>query len=74
MQPKHLPKHLRIKYEPTQKQKGVGCRLFGEDFRSIAEAARHYNITYSWAHQMVTNGRHRDTPRDAIRKTWKKAS
>jgi hypothetical protein len=47
MQPKDVPCHIRIKVEPTQKQKGRACRLHGKDFKSIADAARHFNVNYS---------------------------
>ena len=40
MQPKDKPTHIRIKYEPTQKQKQVECRLYGKDFHNMADAAR----------------------------------
>ena len=39
MQPKNVPCHIRIKVEPTQKQRGRACRLHGKDFKSIADAA-----------------------------------
>ena len=61
MQPKHLPMYQRMKHEPTQKQQGVSCRLYGKDFRSIAEAARYWKISYTWAREQITQHRHRDT-------------
>lgn len=60
MQPKDLPMYARIKHEPTQKQQGVSCRLYGKDFRSIAEAARHWKISYTWARNQIINDYNRD--------------
>ena len=53
MQPKHLPCHIRLKYEPTQMQPGKACRLHGKDFKSVADAARYFNVNYSWAAEQV---------------------
>lgn len=61
MQPKDLPMYQRMKHEPTQKQQGVSCRLYGKDFRSIAEAARYWKISYTWARQQVVNHHNRDS-------------
>ena len=57
MQPKHLPMYQRMKYEPTRKKVGKSCRLYGKDFRSIAEAARFYGISWTWAREQINNGR-----------------
>lgn len=56
MQPKHLPMYQRLKHEPTQKHKGRTCRLYGKDFRSIAEAARYYGISWTWAREQIDKG------------------
>ena len=56
MQPKNVPCHIRIKVEPTQKAEGRACRLHGKDFKSIADAARHFNVDYSWAAEQVNKG------------------
>ena len=56
MQPKNVPCHIRIKVEPTQQQRGRACRLHGKDFKSIADAARHFNVNYSWAAEQVNRG------------------
>lgn len=51
-------------------KQGINCRLFGRDFVSVAQAARYWRLSYHYAHEMVTAGRHRDTDRDSIRKRW----
>tara|TARA_Y100001938_G_scaffold144127_1_gene218192 strand:- start:208 stop:423 length:216 start_codon:yes stop_codon:yes gene_type:complete len=56
MQPKNVPVHIRIKVEPTVKQRGKACRLHGKDFKSIADAARHWKVDYSWAAEQVSRG------------------
>jgi len=56
MQPKDVPCHIRIKYEPTQMQPGKACRLHGKDFKSVVDAARYFNVNYSWAAEQVRNG------------------
>ena len=53
MQPKELPCHVRIKYEPTQTQTKRICRLYGKQFRNMAEAARYWGISYAWAAEQV---------------------
>jgi len=69
MQPKDKPTHIRIKYEPTQKQKQVECRLYGKDFINIAEAARHWGISHSWAREQISKGWNTESfPRRARRK------
>ena len=68
MQPKHLPMYERLKHEPTQKQQGVSCRLYGKDFRSIAEAARYWKISYTWAREQITQHRHRETKPEVQRR------
>lgn len=60
MQPKNVPCHIRIKVEPTQKQRGRACRLHGKDFKSIADAARHWKVDYSWAAEQVNRGMNRE--------------
>jgi hypothetical protein len=56
MQPKDVPSHIRIKYKPSYLQKGRSCRLYGKNFKSIADAARENCISYSWAKEQVNNG------------------
>ena len=69
MQPKDKPKHIRIKYEPTQKQKQIQCRLYGKDFINMAEAARHWGISHSWASEQIKNGWNTESfPRRARKK------
>lgn len=60
MQPKNVPVHVRIKVEPTIKQRGRPCRLHGKDFKSIADAARYFNVNYSWAAEQVQKGMNRE--------------
>jgi len=56
MQPRDKPMHIRIKYEPTQKQKQIQCRLYGKDFINMAEAARYWGISHSWASEQIKKG------------------
>ena len=60
MQPKGMTAHQRVKYEPTYFQLGKPCRLFGKDFQSVAQAARHWGISYSWAREMIDKGMHEE--------------
>lgn len=55
-------------------RRGTPCRLFGVDFISVAAAARYWDISIPYAQEMVSAGRHRDTPRDDIRKNWKEGT
>jgi hypothetical protein len=69
MQPKGVPCHIRIKHAPTIKKPGRSCRLYGKTFDSIAEAARCFGISYSWAVEQVNNGWNmEDFPKKARRK------
>jgi len=69
MQPRDKPIHIRIKYEPTQKQKQIQCRLYGKDFINMAEAARHWGISHSWASEQIKNGWNTESfPRRARKK------
>ncbi len=69
MQPKGVPCHIRIKHAPTIKKPGRSCRLYGKTFDSIAEAARCFDISYSWAVEQVNNGWNmEDFPKKARRK------
>ena len=69
MQPKDKPTHIRIKYEPTQKQKQVECRLYGKDCINMAEAARHWGISHSWAREQISKGWNTESfPRKARKK------
>ena len=61
MQPQNVNAHQRVKYEPTRIKRGRSCRLFGVDFHSVAEAARYWKISYSWAKEMVHAGRNQET-------------
>ncbi len=61
MQPKNMNAHARCKYEPTRVQKQLECRLFGKTFRSVAAAARWYEISLSTAYQWHHERRHRET-------------
>ena len=60
MQPKNITANQRVKYKPTVLQTGKACRLFGEDFYSVAQAARHWGISYSWAREMIDKGMHQE--------------
>ena len=53
MQPQNINAHQRVKYEPTRMKRGRQCRLFGVDFHSVAEAARYWKISYSWAKEQI---------------------
>jgi len=69
VQPKGVPCHIRIKHAPTIKKPGRSCRLYGKTFDSIAEAARCFDISYSWAVEQVNNGWNmEDFPKKARRK------
>jgi hypothetical protein len=70
MQPKNAPCHIRIKVEPTQQQKGRACRLHGKDFKSIADAARHWNVNYSWAAEQVSKGWNKEGFPQKYRKSY----
>ena len=61
MQPKELHAHARIKFEPTRVQKQLECRLFGETFRSVAAAARKFDLSASTVYQWHHERRHRET-------------
>ena len=61
MQPKNLNAHARIKFEPTRVQKQLECRLFGKTFRSIAAAARYYELSPSTAYEWHPGGMYRET-------------
>lgn len=50
---------------------GKSCRLFGKDFKSMMEAARHFNISHSWVREMVHKGINQETSRESVRKVWK---
>ena len=60
MQPKNLNAHARIKFEPTRVQKQLECRLFGKTFRSIAAAARYYELSPSTAYEWHHGGMYRE--------------
>ena len=61
MQPKNMNAHARCKYEPTRVQKQLECRLFGKTFRSVAAAARYYELSLSTVYQWHHEHRHRET-------------
>ena len=61
MQPKNLNAHARIKFEPTRVQKQLECRLFGKTFRSIAAAARYYELSPSTVYEWHHGGMYRET-------------
>lgn len=52
-------------YSPTyrtfRKKLGRPCRLFGKDFISVSQAARHYAIGYKTAWRYVERQQHRDS-------------
>jgi hypothetical protein len=56
--------------EVTSTQRGRPCRLFGQDFISIAQAARHFGISHTFAREMIHNDRHKEGDRDDIRRNW----
>lgn len=61
MQPKNMNAHARCRYEPTRVQKQLECRLFGKTFRSVAAAARYYELSLSTVYQWHHEHRHRET-------------
>ena len=61
MQPKELNAHARRRYEPTRVQKQLECRLFGKTFRSVAAAARYYELSLSTVYEWHHDRRHRET-------------
>jgi len=61
MQPKELNGHARCKHKPTLIQKQLECRLFGKTFRSVADAAREYELYPSTAYQWHHEGKYRET-------------
>ena len=56
--------------EVTITQRGRACRLFGQDFISVAQAARHFGISHSFAREIVNGDRHKECDRDDIRRNW----
>lgn len=46
---------------------GIKCRLFGIDFISMAQAARYFDISHSYASELVQKGRHIEGPRPMTR-------
>ena len=69
MQPRNINAHQRVKYEPTRRKRGRQCTLFGMDFESVAQAARYWNISYSWAKEQIDCGQNKyDLPRRHIHK------
>jgi L-arabinose isomerase len=62
MQPKHLPMYQRLKHEPSVVHVTGSYRLWGQDFHSVAAAARELNISYSWAREQIINKRNVDAP------------
>ena len=70
MQPKDQPTHIRIKYEPTQKQTQTECRLYGKDFINMAEAARYWSISYAWASEQIKKGWNQETFPPKARKNY----
>ena len=71
MQPKDQPTHSRIKYEPTQKQTQTECRLYGKDFINMAEAARYWGISHSWAVEQIKKGWNTESFPSKARKNYK---
>jgi len=70
MQPKNAPCHIRIKVTPTQQQKGRACRVHGKDVKSRADAARHWNVNYSWAAEQVSKGWNKEGFPQKYRKSY----
>tara|TARA_B100000424_G_scaffold63970_1_gene46871 strand:+ start:767 stop:988 length:222 start_codon:yes stop_codon:yes gene_type:complete len=70
MQPKEVPSHVRIRYEPTFKQKGRQCKLYGKTFLNMAEAARYWGITYAWATEQINKGWNQDSFPSKARKNY----
>ncbi len=69
MQPRNINAHQRVKYEPTRRKRGRQCTLFGMDFESVAQAARYWKISYSWAKEQIDCGQNKyDLPRRHIHK------
>ncbi len=72
MQPQNINAHQRVKYEPTIRKRGIPCRLFGKNFYSVAQAARHEGISYSWAKEMIDKGMHKESkPKRQIHKGYR---
>ena len=44
-----------------RKKLGRPCRLFGKDFISVSQAARHYALPYKQTWFMVEREQHRDS-------------
>ena len=60
MQPKELNAHARCRYEPTRVQKQLECRLFGKTFRSVAAAARNFELSLSTVYEWHHEGKYRE--------------
>ena len=56
MQPRNMNAHQRVKYKPSYLKRGRQCTLFGVDFESVAQAARYWKISYSWAKEQIDGG------------------
>ena len=61
MQPRNMNAHQRVKYKPSYLKRGRKCTLFGVDFESVAQAARYWKISYSWAKEQIDGGYNKDS-------------
>ena len=58
-----IHRHPKVKI----KQRQTPCRLYGEDFINMSEAARHFDLSLSWVREMVHKGINQDIPRSETR-------
>ena len=72
MQPKHAPMHIKIKHAPTIIQRGRSCRLYGKDFHNMAEASRHWGISWSWVREQVDKNQNRESFPPKARREYKR--
>jgi hypothetical protein len=55
-------------YRTYRKKLGRPCRLFGVDFISVSQAARHFNMNYKTVWKMVNEESNQDTDYHDYRK------
>ena len=54
---------------PVRKKLGRPCRLFGEDFISISQASRHYDLSYKRVYLLVSNNLYREGSISDLKRT-----
>lgn len=52
---------IKTEYRTFRKKIGRPCRLFGKDFISISQAARHYAMNYKTVYHLVNKNLCADT-------------